>query len=248
MLTHNMAGLLLARSSLSDATEFVIRSASENSGPKAVHLLTAHSISLCESDPALRQVFSSGDLLLPDSRWLQFFSGGMRPKLTQVRGPDLFRQTLAKSQNSEIQHFFVGPSDFVNHELEATLKKEFPALTVSGFAVGPYPPITAESISLLVKEIHTRGRPIVWVGVGTPTQNFLTHEIARSTGLVVIAVGAAFEFLTKLKPEAPKWLSNLGFEWAFRLVSEPRRLWKRYLIGNFLFVFSILQHRLIYRR
>lgn len=243
--THQMAGLPLAKLGQTQATELIIDWASQaDSRGMAVHFVTAHTIYLAERDSKLRQLLKSGDLLLADSRWLQIFSGLGRTKLAQVRGPDFFRDVLRLGCNVETPHFFVGPSDQVNRALETGLKALFPSLRTVGFTVGPYPPFSSSSLGELVAEIPISVRPIVWVGVGTPAQNYLIHALARETGLVVVGVGAAFDFLSGVKREAPPWVSRIGFEWLFRLFTEPRRLWKRYLVGNVVFVYALMKYKL----
>ena len=241
--TLNFAGLPIGRTTASAAVDKLYRLRAEGNGPKAIHFLSAHTISLSEKDSALKAILRSGDWLLPDSRWVEIFSRIGKPHLNQVRGPDFFRNALVVSQKHDAPHFFIGPSESVNTALLGTIRATMPSVSVAGSAVGPYPPIAHAHIKELAEQIPREKRPVVWVGVGTPAQNFLAHDLAKETGLVVVGVGAAFEFLANLKPEAPRWLSSVGLEWLYRLFSEPKRLWKRYLWGNAVFVFAIVKYR-----
>jgi N-acetylglucosaminyldiphosphoundecaprenol N-acetyl-beta-D-mannosaminyltransferase len=243
--THDMAGLAIARFSPEQAAEHVQTMLLNGSEGLAIHFLTAHTISVAEADSGIRDILRSGDLLLPDSRWLELLSGFRKRKLTQVRGPDFFRRLL-RSPSEEVEgHFFVGPSDEVNSALEKALREQFPEARVAGFSVGPHRPLTSDELRDLATTINATGSPLVWVGVGTPAQNVLAHHLAKESGRVIIGVGAAFEFLSGKKTEAPSWVSRMGIEWLFRLVTEPKRLWRRYLIGNAVFLFALLKHRLI---
>ena len=244
LTTHPMAGLPIARVTPTAAAGYVAGVCVEREKGLAVHFLTAHTISVAESDAGVRKVLSSGDLLLPDSRWLELLSGVRKKKLSQVRGPDFFRRVLSDQETGIPSHFFVGPSEEVNNALRDTLQQQFPWVSAAGFYVGPHRPLTDTELRELSETINAKGKPMVWVGVGTPAQNVLAHTLARESGRVVVGVGAAFEFLSGIKSEAPAWVSRLGVEWLFRLVSEPKRLWRRYLIGNAVFLFALVKHRL----
>lgn len=244
--THSMAGLPIARLSPSEARKTVLRwaeSAGAGGGGVAVHFITAHTVSLAESDSRLRDILTSGDVLLPDSRWLHFLSGFRTRPVSQVRGPDFFRDVLALSAQAGIPHFFVFPSEAVRESLLRAVITNAPGVRISGGFVAPFRALTTKELDGLGEEIQSSGAKIVWIGVGTPAQNSLAHELARSTGCVVVGVGAAFEFFAGLKPEAPRWMSRMGVEWLFRLVSEPKRLWRRYLVGNTVFLIALAKHR-----
>jgi N-acetylglucosaminyldiphosphoundecaprenol N-acetyl-beta-D-mannosaminyltransferase len=243
-----MAGLPISTFGERGTVDYVVERAEKRLGGLGVHFLTAHTIALSESQLPLREVLTSGDLLVPDSRWLELLSGIRKKSLAQVRGPSFFRQTLKSTEHSDLTHYFIAPTNRVSAALELQIKESFPSLRLAGISVAPFVPMPPDYVSGLSKEILSQGQPIVWVGVGTPAQNFLVHALARESGLVVVGVGAAFEFLTGVKREAPKWFRFLGLEWFFRLVAEPRRLWRRYLFGNPVFLYAVLKHKLMNRR
>ena len=239
-----MAGLPIARVSLAKAVDYVSAASVKGGDGLAIHFLTAHTIAVAETNALIRQILSSGDLLLPDSRWLEILSGIREKKLSQVRGPDFFRRVLSDQTAGVPSHFFVGPSQEVNDDLRETLRNQFPSVSVAGFFVAPHRPLNGAELRELSDAINAAGKPLVWLGVGTPAQNVLAHSLAKESGRVVVGVGAAFEFLSGIKPEAPTWVSRWGVEWLFRLVSEPKRLWRRYLFGNAVFLFAIVRNRL----
>jgi len=241
---HSMAGLPIATLDLEDAAKYLVGVA-RNNKECGVHLITAHTVSLCESSPELRGILQSGDLLLADSRWLEIFSGIRHKKLSQVRGADLFRALLTMTEGTSLSHYFVGPKNSVNQALQEKLKSVFPSMHVAGFSIAPMAPIPAEYVESLTVDIKRSGASIVWVGVGTPAQNFLVHDLSRESGRVVLGVGAAFEFLSGLKPEAPRWVRVMGVEWLFRLLTEPKRLWRRYLWGNAVFLYALIKDRFL---
>ncbi|MDP9889822.1 exopolysaccharide biosynthesis WecB/TagA/CpsF family protein [Pseudarthrobacter enclensis] len=94
------------------------------------------------------------------------------------------------------------------------------------------------------RRIEDTNPDIVWVGLGTPKQDFEAQRLATAGNFFAVAVGAAFDFSAGTKKEAPRWITALGFEWLFRLAAEPKRLWRRYLIGNFVFLYSVIRRGL----
>jgi len=109
----------------------------------------------------------------------------------------------------------------------------------------PFPPLTPAERQAAAAEIEASGADIVWVGLGSPKQEHWMAEMAPLLpGKVLIGVGAAFDFHAGLKRQAPRWIQRRGLEWAFRLATEPRRLWRRYLINNTLFVLMLLAETL----
>lgn len=240
---RHMACLPIVRFAPDDAVEHAILMDSDSADGLAVHFITAHTVSVAEGDASLRAVLTSGDLLMPGSRWLELFSGIRHRKLNQVRGPDFFRRVLSSGASLIDGHFFITPDPELTDALNGALERDFPDDFVAGVYVAPRGPLTSDEVKALTAEINATGRSIVWLGVGTPAQNHLAHTLARASGRIVIGVGAAFEFLARVKLEAPWWMSKLGVEWLFGLLSEPKRLWRRYLIGNAVFVWAVARHK-----
>ncbi len=113
---------------------------------------------------------------------------------------------------------------------------QFPGLKVVGSASPPFRPMTPAERFSQDEDIRTSGAAFVWVGLGTPKQDFEAARICHQLGVTTVAVGAAFDFLARTKREAHPLLRQLGLEWAHRLATEPRRLWRRYLFGNIRFM------------
>jgi N-acetylglucosaminyldiphosphoundecaprenol N-acetyl-beta-D-mannosaminyltransferase len=129
------------------------------------------------------------------------------------------------------------------------LQKRFPGLQVAGTFSPPFRPLTPDEDEQVVQIINKAAPDIVWVGLGSPKQEYwMAEHVGRLTAPVLIGVGAAFDFLTGRKPQAPRWMQRAGLEWLFRLLTEPRRLWRRYLINNPLFVALVVLQALGVRR
>ncbi len=203
-----------------------------------VHLANAYSVALADKEPDLRTTFNAVDAInLADGKpvsWFARFTSG--PRLEQVRGPQLFLDTIDQSQGYNIRHYFVGGRPEVLSELISVLSEKFPKAQIVGHESPPFRAATALEASELDERIQASGANFVWVGLGTPKQDFEAQRIARALPVVAMAVGAAFDFAAGSLPEAPIWMRRLGFEWAFRLFSEPRRLWRRYTFGSARFI------------
>jgi exopolysaccharide biosynthesis WecB/TagA/CpsF family protein len=136
--------------------------------------------------------------------------------------------------------YFYGSRPDVLERLTANLRTRFPALRVAGARPSLFRRSTEEERAFIIEEIRRAGARIIFVGLGCPRQEVWVYENARALGLPAIAVGAAFDFHAGLLPQAPRALQDKGLEWAFRLIKEPRRLWRRYLFLNPLFVSLLL--------
>ncbi|VXC55060.1 WecB/TagA/CpsF family glycosyltransferase [Arthrobacter sp. 8AJ] len=203
-----------------------------------VHLVNAYTISLAARDESYSELLSADAVNLPDGRPLALLSRlrNRRNPLEQIRGPQLFLDVFDVGRQHNIRHFLIGSTPEVLDRLQKTLSSRYPGCAIVGVESPPFRPLTAVELELQDRRIKESAPDIVWVGLGTPKQDWEARRIATSTGAVTIAVGAAFDFAAGTVKEAPKWLRVAGLEWFFRLCSEPRRLWRRYLFGNIQFL------------
>lgn len=195
-----------------------------------VCVAAVHSVMACRRDPALRQVFNSSGMTTPDGMplvWLSRFAG--HHHVERVYGPDLMLAACSHGVASGVRHFMYGGAPGVPEELRERLLTRFPGLKIVGAISPPYGEISEAEQVELNKEINDARPDIVWIGLGTGTQE---HWMARNrpslAAPVLIGVGAAFDFLSGRKPQAPRWMQRSGLEWLFRFACEPGRLWPRY--------------------
>jgi len=144
-----------------------------------------------------------------------------------------------------LRHFFYGATTDVCDKLERSLREKFPGLVVCG-KIAPPLMRTAELLLPEAADMINNAKPdILWVGLGSPKQDFwMARNRAMLEAPVMVGIGAAFDFHAGAKVQAPRWMQRSGLEWLFRLCSEPGRLWKRYLVGNTLFIFWLLQEKI----
>lgn len=212
----------------------------EAAKPMAIRLVNANSISAARSDYRYREVLRSTGLNYADGiplaavlTVLAWMNRSTRHR--RVRGPSLFEQTLETSQESRISHLFFGGSPETLTSMERALRARYPLLQVAGFVS---PPIAEaqELIDLAVMAHKRYGGDVVWLGLGQPKQDLVAQRLAKEISRPCIGVGAAFDFVAGSVRAAPKWMQRTGFEWLFRLFQEPRRLWRRYTVGNVIFL------------
>ncbi len=201
-----------------------------------------HGIMESQSDPVLRDIHNSAGLVTPDGMplvWLSRMHG--YEHVERVYGPDLMLALCARSEPRGYRHFLYGGAGDVPELLTARLQQRFPRLNIVGRYSPPFRPLTGEEDAEVVRMINESGANIVWVGLSTPKQErWMREHVGRLDAAALIGVGAAFDFHAGVKKQAPRWMQRNGLEWLFRLGSEPRRLWKRYLINNPRFVYGVL--------
>lgn len=203
----------------------------------AVHLCNAWTLAYGLKDPAHADRVDSGDLNLPDGMPLVWL--GKRfglPINNRVYGPDLMSQTLDQGRINGLRHYLYGTTEETLSQLQERLETRFPGAQIVGSEAPPFRPSTRIEEQSLADRIRDSQADVVWIGLGTPQQDELVHRLRPEVPAVLIPVGAAFDFLAGNKSQAPMWMQQRGLEWLFRLCSEPKRLWRRYLIGNLMFV------------
>ena len=207
---------------------------------------TAAGLTAARADPALRGIFNESWLTTPDGMPLVWL--GPRG-VERVYGPDLMLAVCDAGRATGLTHFFLGGAPGVADELARKLAARFPGLVIAGTFSPPYRPLDAGELTALHAEI-ARARPdVIWVGLGTPKQElFMAAHWRTLDAGVLIGVGAAFDFHSGRVRQAPRWVQRSGFEWLFRLGTEPRRLGWRYLTTNPLFALRVLLQRTGLRR
>ncbi len=203
-----------------------------------VNVCTVHTIMECRRSPALRRLVNGDGLATPDGMplvWLNRLHGFRASG--RVYGPDLMLALCGRSAETGHRHFFYGGRPGVAATLVDRLRARCPGLHVAGVHTPPFRAAGERETPETLEAINAARPDVVWVGLGTPKQDYWVaqHRDALHAA-AIIAVGAAFDFHAGLLAQAPRWMQRSGLEWAFRLAHEPRRLAFRYLVYNPLFV------------
>jgi N-acetylglucosaminyldiphosphoundecaprenol N-acetyl-beta-D-mannosaminyltransferase len=236
----NVIGVAISATNLPEAAQTIL-SWKLRGEQHAVSTCTAHTLVQCQRDEDLRQRINSAGLATPDGMPLVWLARrrGLRD-VSRVYGPDLLLAVCEAGLPLRLRHLFYGGAPGVPERLAARLQKRFPDLMVVGALSPPFRELTADEDTELTDRINAAAPDIVWVGLGTPKQDFWTTDhLGRLNAAALIGVGAAFDFHSGRIRQAPRWVQRSGLEWLFRLAQEPRRLWRRYLVDNALFVYHV---------
>ena len=154
---------------------------------------------------------------------------------------DFTQVLLGEAQRNCIPVGFLGSTPLVLSKLLAAVRRKWPGLQIAYECAPPFRPLTTAEDESMVFEINSSGARLLFVGLGCPKQELWMAAHKGKVNAVMLGVGAAFDFLAGAKPQAPRWMMGVGLEWLFRLATEPRRLWKRYLKQNprFIVLFAL---------
>lgn len=209
-----------------------------------------HGVMEAQADPKFRDILNRAALNTPDGMplswvgWLQGFK-----KMDRVYGPDFMMEVCRLSVERGYKQFLFGGQEGVAQLLAERLQKDFPGLQIAGTCTPPFRPMDAEEERELLALVEETRPDIFWVGLSTPKQErFMAAYMDRLGVPMMVGVGAAFDMHTGRLQDAPAWVKRLGMQWCYRLVQEPGRLWKRYLVNNPKFLFGITQQMLGVRR
>jgi N-acetylglucosaminyldiphosphoundecaprenol N-acetyl-beta-D-mannosaminyltransferase len=204
-------------------------------------------------EPAFARALAGADLVVPDGMgvvWAMRLLGCRQAQ--RVYGPDTTLLVLDAAAHRGIAVGFYGGAPATLERLVEAVRTRFPGIQIAYAWSPPFRPLTSQEDEEVVGAINASGARILFVGLGTPKQEYWMAAHRGRVQAVMLGVGAAFDFIAGAKPQAPRWMMRLGLEWLFRLCTEPRRLWRRYLINNPRFVVlvagQLLRHHLSRRQ
>jgi N-acetylglucosaminyldiphosphoundecaprenol N-acetyl-beta-D-mannosaminyltransferase len=205
-----------------------------------------------QHDPEFKQILNATDLIVPDGTplvWLGRRRGHALPR--RVYGPELLLAFCEKTAGCGYRHFFYGAErdSGVPELLAETLKKRFPGTIVAGTYARPLQCPNPDKEDEIVSHVARTAPDVLWVGLGELRQVRWMHEHRNKLNVpVVVGVGAAFDMISGRRRQAPRWMREHGLEWLFRLLQEPRRLWRRYLLYGIQFVVWLALEGLGFRK
>ncbi len=242
---YNLFGVNVSSTTYEDALNQIIYAAN-NDIPAIISHLPVHGLIMTNNDPSFKTMINSFNIVAPDGqpvRWALNLLHGI--KLTdRVYGPEMMLRLCHRAAEMGIGVYLYGSYQQVVEKLRSKLIEQYPLLQVVGFESPPFRPLTVEEDKAVVDRINNSGASLVFLGLGCPKQEVFAYEHQQRIKAVQICVGAAFDFHSGEKKMAPMWMQRNGLEWLFRMVQEPRRLWRRYLLTNSVFLF-LLTKRLL---
>lgn len=232
------------------ACDLVVQACLEDKFSGFINVHTTHSSIEAQTNTLFKQALDEAFLITPDGMPLVLCAHSQGLKMAErVYGPNLMLDTIQASKSKPLRHFLWGAGEGVSQELQQKLQKEYPYLEIVGAVTPPFRVLTTEEELELLEQIKSTKPHCFWVGISTPKQDLFMHQFLKKykqelqfddQGFVMLGVGAAFDFHSGKIKQAPKWMQRSCLEWLFRLLMEPKRLFKRYLttIPQFIYLFT----------
>lgn len=230
---HNVLGVNVDAVDYEAAVERIVRAAQARE-PFAASALAVHGVMTGVLDAEHRYRLNQFDLIVPDGQPVRWALNLLhRATLAdRVYGPELMLRTCSRAADDGLPIFLFGGTNGLLTSLRTNLHDRFPHLRIAGVQASRFRRLTLEERDEAISTIRSSGAAITFVGLGCPRQEVWAYEFREALSMPILAVGAAFNFHAGLLPQAPPALQRRGLEWVYRLLQEPRRLWKRYLILN----------------
>lgn len=229
----SVLGVLIDAIDYNSAVEYIVQ-AFRLRNPAAISALAVHGVMTGVLSAEQRYRLNHFDLLVPDGQPVRWALNLLhRTHLRdRVYGPNLTLRLCERAEAEGIPVYFYGSTSDVLNNLKRNLERRFPALKIAGMQASKFRKLSSEEKEEFVEIVRQSGASILFVGLGCPRQEVWAYEFRESLSIPIVSVGAAFPFLAGAAPQAPQWMQANGLEWFFRLCTEPRRLWSRYLILN----------------
>jgi len=241
--SFEILGIPIACLAMGEAIDIVSSWARSGLPPRLVTFSNVHMLVEANRSQSFRKLLRATDMNCPDGMPLVWM-GKLRSKsMARVCGPDFMPLFCAETADRGYRHFFYGGNEGVAASVSAALRKNYPALQIAGYYTPPFRPLTSEEDSQIIAMINETKPDFVWVALGCPKQErwIAQHRNSLTAG-ALLAVGMAFDTIAGNRRRAPSVMHNLGLEWFYRLLQEPRRLWRRYVIDNPLFCAYLLRN------
>ncbi|TCS37164.1 WecB/TagA/CpsF family glycosyltransferase [Reinekea marinisedimentorum] len=229
-----------------------VKTVSDWSKEKAGRYVCVSNVHMCMEafdSQSFRSVVNGADMVIPDGKPISIAQKLLGQKQAdQVRGQDIMNALCALSGEENLKiGFYGGSSDSVLKQVEGNLKASYPGINITYAYSPPFRALTADEDNEVVATINSSEVDVLFVGIGCPKQEIWMAEHKEKLNCVMLGVGAAFDFIAGNKKHAPRWIQKIGFEWLFRLLSEPKRLWKRYFKHNPRYIWYFMQQWLFKR-
>lgn len=210
-----------------------------------VHFCAAHPTVEARDDPGYRYILNTGALNVPDGMPVAWAARMFGSRTERLSGTDATHLAAGWGVDKALRHYLYGGTPETLERLQQRLEESYPGILIVGAESPPFRPLADEEIATSVRRMQEVGAQALWIGLGAPKQDIIAYRFRKlHAAPVILCVGAAFDFVAGTMERAPSWMRRSGLEWVHRLSREPRRLWRRYLIGNPRFVVGIARDRL----
>ncbi len=250
-ISNKMLGVKIGPSTLEDL-QLNVNKKVTNADKNAFVFVCAnpHSLIVAQNDATFMNALNNADATVADGSGITMISKFLKldtgPRIT---GHDFFEMVMELLNNKNSRVFFYGSSEVVLDEIKEELKRQYPNIVLAGTLSPPFREWTEEENQEMIDVINKSNPDVLWVGMTAPKQEKWIEENRNLLNTSTIgAIGAVFDFFAGTYPRAPDWATKYGIEWLFRLIKEPKRMWKRNFISTPLFLFKCVVHHVILRK
>lgn len=243
----DVCGINIDKCTLNEAVEAIAQHAVSGTVPKYVVTPNAHHVVMLQEDAHFREIYQNAFLVVPDGVPLVWAADFLQtPLIERVNGTDLFEQLCELASKIGLKIFLLGGRPGAADGAKQILNARYPGLNIVDTYCPPYGFETdIAELELINTRITSAAPHIIFVGLGAPKQEYWIYANYQKIGVPIsVGIGVSFELVSGMVQRAPIWMQKKGLEWFFRLLVEPSRLWKRYLLGNTLFLWLVLKQRL----
>lgn len=241
--SYDVLGVPISVTNLSTATNAIEAWAKDDIG-RFVCIREVASLMTIIGNPLLANIHDEAAMITADGMPLVVLGKLKGRPVERTCGPDLMASVCKGSPESGLKHYFYGGKEGVAKKLADIFEENYPGIQIVGLECPPFRPITEAEDAAVIERIRASGADVVWVGVSSPKQEIWMRDHFRKLPQTLIGVGAAFDFHSGAIKRAPIWMQKSGLEWLHRLLSEPRRLWRRYLVLAPKFVLHVMAEQL----
>lgn len=204
-----------------------------------------HTTVMSHENEAYNRVQNGAALALPDGKPLSVVSRKRGfANASRVTGPDLMGEFFSRAEEYPLRHYFYGGTEETIETLSSKLREKYPKLQIAGMYSPPFRSLNEEELSEVYEKINDVKPDIIWIGLGAPKQENFMYDNQGKLSAVMIGVGAGFDYHAGTIKRAPEWMQKCSLEWLYRLMQDPKRLFKRYFVTNFKFIYYIVVENL----
>lgn len=233
----NIIGTDILVTDMKKTVELIENSVEELRG-KYICVGNVHTTVMAHDDAHYHEVQKKAAFVLPDGKPLSVYSRKHGfPEAKRVTGPDLMLELFARDNG--LKHYFYGSTEETLAMLKEKLLEKYPNLQIAGMVSPPFHALSREEDAEAVRSINASGADIIWVGLGAPKQENWMYDHRGKVRGVMIGVGAGFDYHAGNIKRAPMWMQKLSLEWLYRLLQDPKRLFKRYLVTNTRYLYLV---------
>lgn len=235
----SIIGVPISAVNMQECIDFLFNNWSVTQG-QYICVSNVHTTVIAHEDEEYHKVQSESLLSIPDGKPLSVIGSKSHKNMSRVTGPDFMRRVFEESKTKPLNHFFYGSTQENLNQLLNVLRDTYPWLRIVGSEPSVFRDMTLIEEEELINRIRLTEADFVWVALGAPRQELFCYRNRGKLPTLMVGVGGAFSVLANTIPEAPSWMKNYSLEWLFRLIQEPRRLFKRYLVTNSKFIYYLL--------